>query len=210
MKYRGKVSEKYPYPIWVMGEFVHEPPPRPCDGARRPKGNYIDKGGYPGANVFEVLPETLCRESDSRDLTGKLIFEHDIVRVDYLDLEEQVSHAYCLAEFGSGGKLEIVDFITGEIMGPQVGSRLKVIGNTIDNGTFIEDINRIQNETVSSKLPYIPAINVQLGDFPYWQLKCCKCDYLALGALFKTTCPKCGGFIDCTLTSKCKKESVSV
>ena len=210
MRYRGKASEKYPYPIWVMGEYIQEPPPRPCDGARRPKGNYIDNGGYPGANIYEVSPETLCRESGSRDLTGKPIFENDIVRLDYLDPKGRVSHAYCLAEFGSGGKLEIVDFLTGEIMEPQEENRLKIIGNTIDNETFMEDINRILNETESQELPYIPAINVQVGDFPYWRLKCRKCGYVTLGATFKTTCSNCGGFTDCTLTSECKKESVSV
>lgn len=208
MRYRGKTAIT-PYPIWVMGEYIQEPPPRPCDGVRRLKGNYIDKGGYPGANVYEVSPETLCRESDSRDLTGKAIFEKDILRFDCLDQQGKISHAYCLAEFGSGGKLEIIDFLTGEILEPEE-NRLKIIGNTIDNENFMEDISRFLNETESPELPYIPAINVQLGDSPYWRLKCRKCGYLTLGAVFKTTCSRCSGFVDCTLTSEYKKESVSV
>lgn len=47
-------SSSTPYPIWVEGEYITEPPIRPSDGAVRPAGHYIDKGGYPGANVYEV------------------------------------------------------------------------------------------------------------------------------------------------------------
>lgn len=209
MRYRGK-SSATPYPIWVVGEYIQEPPTRPCDGARRSKGDYIDQGGYPGANVYEVSPETLCRESDSKDLTGKAICEKDILRLDYLDQKGRVSHTYCLAEFGRNGKLEIIDFLTGEIMELQEENRLKVIGNTIDNENFMEDINRFLNETESRDLPYIPAINVQLGDYPYWRLKCRKCGYLTLGTEFSTVCSRCGGFVDCAMTSEYKKESVSV
>lgn len=46
-------SSSTPYPIWVEGEYITEPPIRPSDGAIRPAGHYIDKGGYPGANVYE-------------------------------------------------------------------------------------------------------------------------------------------------------------
>lgn len=45
-------SSSTPYPIWVEGEYITEPPIRPSDGAIRPAGHYIDKGGYPGANVY--------------------------------------------------------------------------------------------------------------------------------------------------------------
>lgn len=45
-------SSSTPYPIWVEGEYITEPPIRPSDGAVRPAGHYIDKGGYPGANVW--------------------------------------------------------------------------------------------------------------------------------------------------------------
>ena len=47
-------SSSTPYPIWIEGEYITEPPIRPKDGAVRPAGHYIDKGGYPGANVYEV------------------------------------------------------------------------------------------------------------------------------------------------------------
>lgn len=44
-------SSSTPYPIWIEGEYITEPPIRPSDGAVRPVGHYIDEGGYPGANV---------------------------------------------------------------------------------------------------------------------------------------------------------------
>lgn len=210
MRYRGKLSDKYPCSIWVTGNYIQEPPPRPCDGVKRPKGNYIDKGGYPGANVYEVILETLCRESKVKDLTGRKIYEKDILRLDSLDTNVNISYVYCQAEFGTNGQLIIVDFITGEILEQQEESRLKIIGNAVDNKTFLEDINRILDNSESPDLPYIPAINVQLGNIPYWLLKCRKCGYITLGAVFKTTCSKCGGFVDCTLPSEYKKESVSV
>ena len=48
-------SSSTPYPIWVEGEYITEPPIRPSDGAVRPAGHYIDKGGYPGANVYGTV-----------------------------------------------------------------------------------------------------------------------------------------------------------
>lgn len=46
MKAKAK-SSSTPYPIWIEGEYITEPPIRPSDGAVRPAGHYIDKGGYP-------------------------------------------------------------------------------------------------------------------------------------------------------------------
>lgn len=65
-------SSSTPYPIWVEGEYITEPPIRPSDGAVRPAGHYIDKGGYPGANVYEVDINTMCRQTDAADRFGKL------------------------------------------------------------------------------------------------------------------------------------------
>lgn len=56
-------SSKTPYPIWVEGEYITKPPVRPKDGAIRPEGHYIDKGGYPGANVYEIDTDTFCRDT---------------------------------------------------------------------------------------------------------------------------------------------------
>lgn len=60
-------SSSTPYPIWVEGEYITEPPIRPSDGAIRPAGHYIDKGGYPGANVYEVDINTMCRQMQQTD-----------------------------------------------------------------------------------------------------------------------------------------------
>lgn len=72
-------SSSTPYPIWVEGEYITEPPIRPSDGAVRPAGHYIDKGGYPGANVYEVDINTMCRQTDVADRFGKPIYEQDIL-----------------------------------------------------------------------------------------------------------------------------------
>ena len=72
-------SSSTPYPIWIEGEYITEPPIRPKDGAVRPAGHYIDKGGYPGANVYEVDINTMCRQTDAADRFGKPIYEQDIL-----------------------------------------------------------------------------------------------------------------------------------
>ena len=72
-------SSSTPYPIWIEGEYITEPPIRPKDGAVRPTGHYIDKGGYPGANVYEVDINTMCRQTDAADRFGKPIYEQDIL-----------------------------------------------------------------------------------------------------------------------------------
>lgn len=75
-KVRAKAkSSSTPYPIWIEGEYITEPPIRPKDGAVRPAGHYIDKGGYPGANVYEVDINTMCRQTDAADRFGKPIYE---------------------------------------------------------------------------------------------------------------------------------------
>lgn len=71
-------SSSTPYPIWVEGEYITEPPIRPSDGAIRPAGHYIDKGGYPGANVYEVDINTMCRQTDAADRFGKPIYENAV------------------------------------------------------------------------------------------------------------------------------------
>lgn len=84
-------SSSTPYPIWVEGEYITEPPIRPSDGAVRPAGHYIDKGGYPGANVYEVDINTMCRQTDAADRFGKQttvdIVNGEIIEVGDLDTE---------------------------------------------------------------------------------------------------------------------------
>lgn len=78
MKARAK-SSKTPYPIWVYGEYITNPPIRPKDGAVRPEGHYIDKGGYPGANVYEADMATFCTQTAAVDRYGKEIYTQDVI-----------------------------------------------------------------------------------------------------------------------------------
>lgn len=84
-------SSSTPYPIWVEGEYITEPPIRPSDGAVRPAGHYIDKGGYPGANVYEVDINTMCRQIGYfivQDLETTVdIVNGEIIEVGDLDTE---------------------------------------------------------------------------------------------------------------------------
>lgn len=78
MKARAK-SSNTPCPIWVQGDYITEPPIRPVDGAKRPAGHYIDKGGYPGANVYAVDISTLCKGTVAVDSRGSRIYTQDIL-----------------------------------------------------------------------------------------------------------------------------------
>lgn len=211
MRYRAKTKtgKGNPFSIWVEGEYTTEPPPRPGSGEKRPQGHYIDKGGYPGANVYAIDINTLCRDSGTKDLSGSVIFEDDFVRYIHLDQEGKVVHSYCVAVIGSNGELEIVDFVTGEVMDSVAESRLKVIGNVFDHSSFMEDIERAYEDSGRRCMPYIPVINVQFGNYPYWMLKCRKCGRMAYGLVFTTRCRECGGFVDCTLTTEIQKESLT-
>ncbi|MCM1217538.1 MAG: hypothetical protein NC331_13995 [Lachnospiraceae bacterium] len=211
MRYRAKtrVRKGAPFPIWVEGRYTTEPPRKPGSSEYRPKGHYIDRGGYPGANVYEIDIETLCRGSGAEDLSGDPIFENDLVRFMHLDEEGKVACSYCVAMIGSSGELEVVDFMTGEVMGQAQGNRLKVIGNVFDDGSFMEDMERIREDSGDGRLPYVPAINVQHGPYPYWRLQCRECGRLVHGLVFTTRCGACGGFVDCTLATAIQKESLS-
>lgn len=70
MKARAK-SSNTPYPLWIHGEYVTNPPIRPSDGAERPEGHYIDRGGYPGANVYAINFDTFCRQTAAVDKKRK-------------------------------------------------------------------------------------------------------------------------------------------
>lgn len=106
MRVKAK-SSSTPYPIWIEGEYITEPPIRPSDGAVRPTGNYIDEGGYPGANVYEIDINTMCRQTDVADRFGKPIYEQDIL---LYETAEEIG--YFIVQ-----DLEItVDIVNGEII----------------------------------------------------------------------------------------------
>ena len=212
MSYRAKteVRERAPFPVWVEWRYTTEPPRKPGSNEDRPKGHYIDKGGgYPGADVYAIDIDTLCMGSEMEDLSGKTIFENDLVRFIHLDQAGKVVHSYCVAVIGSGGGLELVDFITGEIMDQVQENRMKVIGNVFDDGSFMEDMERAYEDSKDGSLPYIPVINVQYGTYPYWKLRCRKCGRFVFGTVYTTKCEDCGGFVDCTLTTEIQKESLT-
>lgn len=103
-------SSSTPYPIWIEGEYITEPPIRPKDGAVRPTGHYIDKGGYPGANVYEVDINTMCRQTDAADRFGKPIYEQDILLYEKCG-QISLSCSYMAKHKGCGGYYT-VDFAT--------------------------------------------------------------------------------------------------
>lgn len=100
MKVKAK-SSSTPYPIWIEGEYITEPPIRPSDGAVRPAGHYIDKGGYPGANVYEIDINTLCRQTDAADRYGKPIYEQDIL---LYETAEEIGYFIVHTGFGNNGR----------------------------------------------------------------------------------------------------------
>ncbi len=126
-------SSSTPYPIWVEGEYITEPPIRPSDGAVRPAGHYIDKGGYPGANVYEVDINTMCRQTDAADRFGKPIYEQDIL---LYETAEEIGY-FIVQDLET-----TVDIVNGEII--EVGDldteNIKNIGSMVDYSDFVEGI----------------------------------------------------------------------
>lgn len=126
-------SSSTPYPIWVEGEYITEPPIRPSDGAIRPVGHYIDKGGYPGANVYEVDINTMCRQTDAADRFGKPIYEQDIL---LYETAEEIGY-FIVQDLET-----TVDIVNGEII--EVGDldteNIKNIGSMVDYSDFVEGI----------------------------------------------------------------------
>ena len=134
MRVRAKAkSSSTPHPIWVQGEYITQPPIRPADGAHRPAGHYIDKGGYPGANVYEVSIETLCMDTGAVDCQKSGIFENDIL---LYETEQEIGY------FIIQDKDTAVDIINGEILGARElqAEDIKVIGSMIDFPDFVEGI----------------------------------------------------------------------
>ena len=156
-------SSSTPYPIWIEGEYITEPPIRPSDGAVRPTGNYIDEGGYPGANVYEIDINTMCRQTDVADRFGKPIYEQDIL---LYETAEEIG--YFIVQ-----DLEItVDIVNGEII--EVGNldteNIKNIGSMVDYSDFVEGIRYHADNGLD--IPYIPCLNAQVTALPYFKLKC--------------------------------------
>lgn len=159
-------SSSTPYPIWIEGEYITEPPIRPKDGAVRPAGHYIDKGGYPGANVYEVDINTMCRQTDAADRFGKPIYEQDIL---LYETAEEIGY-FIVQDLET-----TVDIVNGEII--EVGDldteNIKNIGSMVDYSDFVEGIRYHADNGL--EIPYIPCLDVQVTALPYFKLKCLKC-----------------------------------
>lgn len=155
-------SSSTPYPIWVEGEYITEPPIRPSDGAVRPAGHYIDKGGYPGANVYEVDINTMCRQTDAADRFGKPIYEQDIL---LYETAEEIGY-FIVQDLET-----TVDIVNGEII--EVGDldteNIKNIGSMVDYSDFVEGIRYHADNGL--EIPYIPCLDVQVTALPYFKLK---------------------------------------
>lgn len=190
-------SSKTPHPIWVEGEYITKPPVRPKDGAIRPEGHYIDKGGYPGANVYEIDTDTFCRDTGATDKRERPIYERDI-----LLWETQEEIAYFIIENVG----QAVDIVNGEILEVQQLEKenIKVIGNLVDSEEFIESIQyHLDND---KPIPYVPIMDVQLSGLPYMMLKCDKCGNTNLSCRYMARCPDCGGFVTVGYTTKVYRE----
>ena len=184
MKAKGKSSDT-PCPIWIEGEYITDPPVRPKDGVKRSQGHYIDKGGYPGANVYEVDIKTVCEATGATDRVNKAVYERDI-----LLWETTEGIAYLIVQ----DREWAVDIVNGEYMEVQQLRReeIKVIGNEIDANDFTESI--IYHAENYGETPYIPFINVQLSSMPYFMIQCEKCNTKTLTCKYLGKCSKCGGY----------------
>ena len=173
-------SSSTPYPIWVEGEYITEPPIRPSDGAVRPAGHYIDKGGYPGANVYEVDINTMCRQTDVADRFGKPIYEQDIL---LYETAEEIGY-FIVQDLET-----TVDIVNGEII--EVGGldteNIKNIGSMVDYSDFVEGIRYHADNGLD--IPYIPCLNAQVTALPYFKLKCLKSVINALVAADEVIIP---------------------
>lgn len=192
MEARAK-SSNTPYPIWVQGDYITEPPIRPADGAKRPVGHYIDKGGYPGANVYEISIETLCRGTGAADCGGIGIFENDIL---LYETEQEISY-FIIQDTETA-----VDIITGEIL--QIADlrteNIKVIGNTIDTPDFVDGMRyHVEN---GLNVPYLPKLGVINTALPFFEMTCLKCGYVTLSCSYMAKHKGCGGYFTTGFATK--------
>ena len=198
MKAKGKSVARptSPHPIWVYGEYVNIPPVKP-NQAPRPKGHYIDKGGYPGANVYEISEETLCKDTGATDKLHKAIYEKDIL---LWETAEEIAY------FIVGDQGEAIDILYGEIVRLNDLKRedIKVIGNLIDSCDFVESI--IWHMENNKPIPYVPRIDIQLTSYPFMTVKCDKCGKTSLSCRYMGHCPSCGGFATVGYATKVYRE----
>lgn len=171
-----------PCPVWVYGEYTNIPPPH---NGKASLGYYIDKGGYPGVNVYEIDIATLCRHTGIADRAGKDIYSHDIL---LYEKAEEISYIMLLDE------TQAVDIVTGEIMEIKdlPGKEIKITGNLFDNPGFIPGIRHIAGEGLD--MPCLPELNVTSTGLPFLKLTCLECGYATFASRYMLACSKCGGY----------------
>lgn len=196
MKARAK-SSNTPYPIWIQGEYITTPPIRPSDGAERPEGHYIDKGGYPGANVYEVDMATFCRQTAAVDRHGKEIYTRDIL---LYETEDEIGY------FSVEDEEMVIDVVWGEIVTLESlkTEDIKVIGNLIDEPDFIEGMQYYRDNDM--EIPYLPLLNTQVSAYPYLRLECIKCGHVMLSCQYMAKHRDCGGVLRAGFATKVYRE----
>lgn len=185
IKARAK-SSGTPHPVWVEGRYVTDPPRRPSGGEERPTGHYIDRGGCPGADVYEVSMETLCRGTGAADRNKCSIYENDIL---LYDAGEETGYLIVYDTENA------VDIISGEVTGI---SRLhahdiKVIGSMIDFPDFADGIRYCAGTGMG--MPYLPALNVMGTPYPFFKMTCLKCGHTTYSCIYTARHRGCGGYM---------------
>lgn len=192
MKARAK-SSGTPHPVWVEGRYVTDPPCRPSDGKERPAGHYIDRGGYPGANVYEISMETLCMDTGAADCRKTGIFENDI-----LLYETGQETGYFIVQ----DRDTAADIINGGILGVKElqAENIKVVGNTIDFPDFADGMRHCAG--TGSEMPYLPALNVMGTPYSFLKLTCLKCGHVTFGCRYTARHEGCGGYFAAGYSTK--------
>lgn len=200
MKAKAKTINT-PCPVWIYGEYTNIPPQCPHNGKIRPRGYYIDKGGYPGANVYEIDIATLCRHTGVTDRAGKDIYTNDIL---LYEKAEEISYLMVL------DGIQAADIVTGEITEIKDLSRkeIKITGSLFDNPGFIPGIRHIAEEGLD--MPYLPELNVTATGFPFLKLVCLGCGYVTLASRYMLACSKCGGYYLPGYATEISREKASV
>lgn len=186
-------SSNTPCPLWIEGEYITLPPIRPSDGAKRPEGHYIDKGGYPGANVYTVDPATLCRQTAAVDRNEKPIYENDFL---LYGTEEEIGY-FLVTDTETA-----VDIVNGEVFG--IGELrqedIKIIGSMEDYPEFLESIQyHVEN---GLDLPYMPALDVMATPLPFLKMTCLKCGRITLSCRYMAKHENCGGYFTADFATK--------
>lgn len=196
MDVRAKTTDM-PYPVWITGRYLTEPPIRPADGIKRPAGHYIDSGGYLGANVFSIKIETLCINTGILDCKKYMIFENDIL---LYEIEQEISY-FIVQDIET-----VIDIISGEIIkiNKLQAEDIKVIGNTIDFPDFVEGIRYCVDTEI--EMPYLPILDAQETPYPYFKLTCLKCRRSFLSCTYMAKHRNCGGHLIADFATKVHKK----